>query len=289
MNEQRTENQSLDCAVAQDLLPLYNDGVVSAATGQALQRHLEHCKACRREYEELREILPVRAEDFTTTKERFLAMERQLERRRIFRVIWIVVLIVALAAGVGYLLTGVHLLPVNKQVEEILQTYRYEDARGTHFLILYRGESEWHGGSSSGTTILRQEGDTAVLQEEWKTNLLGKKFTDTSGRYRDVCLEESGIPDGSDIHKLLYQGKVAWTEEENGDDPIPAYVPLYFALREGDYTGSPEADGSMSIEVDKGYVQAVFKDGKLILWDLDGTLLYEGYPNGSAPEATPEQ
>lgn len=80
-----------------------------------------------------REILPVRAEDFTTTKERFLAMERQLERRRIFRVIWIVVLIVALAAGVGYLLTGVHLLPANKQVEEILQTYRYEDARGTPF------------------------------------------------------------------------------------------------------------------------------------------------------------
>lgn len=58
-----------------------------------------------------------------------------------------------------------------------------------------------------------------MLQEEWKTNLLGKKFTDTSGRYRDVCLEESGIPDGSDIHKLLYQGKVAWTEEENGMTP----------------------------------------------------------------------
>lgn len=284
MNEQRNETQSLDCAVAQDLLPLYNDGVASSATGEAIRRHLEHCKACRREYEDLREILPVRAEDFGTTKERFIAMERKLERRRIFRVLWVLLAIAALAVGAWYLLTEPHIWPAEKTVEEIVQTYRYRDDRGTHFLILYRGGYERHGNSASGETTVSQEGSTCMIQEDWKTTLLGNSVFESSGAYTDVCPEESGLAGKEPVKKLLYQGKVAWTEEENGDDSIPDYVPLYFEFRKSDWTGSPEARGQMSIWVDDGYVEAKFKDGKLILWSLDGELLYEGYPGGEKEE-----
>lgn len=280
MNEQRNENQSLDCAVAQDLLPLYNDGVVSSATGEAIRRHLEHCKACRREYEDLREILPVRAEDFGTTKERFIAMERKLERRRIFRVLWVLLAIAALAVGVWYFLMEAPLWPEEKNVEEIVKTYRYQDDRGTHFLILYRSGAEEHGNGSIGHIEVGQEGSTCQLQEQWRTSVLGRTRSEPYGDYTDVCPEESGLAGKEPIKKLIYQGKVAWTEEENGDDPIPDYVPLYFEFRKSDWTGGPEARGWMNIYVEEGYVQAGFKDGKLILWSLDGELLYEGYPGG---------
>lgn len=284
MNEQRNERQSLDCAVAQDLLPLYNDGVVSTVTGQAIRRHLEHCKTCRREYEELREILPVPQEDFATTKERFLALERKLERRRIFRILWIVLAVVALFAVGWNLLTHTQLRPVDKVVDQVVRSYRYEDHRGTHFLILYHGGLERFGSEAGARTKVTQEGNVCRVQEEWKTNILGTRSENTIGWYTDICLEENGITDAAAVDTLIYQGKVVWTEEANGDDPLPDYVPLYFEFREGDYTGSPEARGELEIEVDEGYVQAAFQDGKLILWNLDGVLLYEGYPSQETAE-----
>lgn len=42
-----------ECGIIQDLLPLYYDDVCTPASKELVQRHLEHCAACRALYEDL--------------------------------------------------------------------------------------------------------------------------------------------------------------------------------------------------------------------------------------------
>lgn len=44
-----------ECGIIQDLLPLYYDDVCTPASKELVQRHLEHCAACRALYEELKD------------------------------------------------------------------------------------------------------------------------------------------------------------------------------------------------------------------------------------------
>ena len=44
-----------ECGIVQDLLPLYYDDVCTPASKELVQRHLEHCAACRALYEELKD------------------------------------------------------------------------------------------------------------------------------------------------------------------------------------------------------------------------------------------
>ena len=44
----------LPCGIIRDLLPLYQDGVCSPESREAVQAHLADCAACREELEALR-------------------------------------------------------------------------------------------------------------------------------------------------------------------------------------------------------------------------------------------
>ena len=49
--------KKMDCDIIRDLLPLYIDGVVSDATKNLVETHLEDCDACRKEAEWMRETV----------------------------------------------------------------------------------------------------------------------------------------------------------------------------------------------------------------------------------------
>ena len=40
--------KTIDCALAQDLMPLYTEGMLSPESREALEEHLAGCEACRR-------------------------------------------------------------------------------------------------------------------------------------------------------------------------------------------------------------------------------------------------
>ena len=42
---------NIKCCIAQDLMPLYIDGVLSEESSVLLQDHMEHCESCAQEYE----------------------------------------------------------------------------------------------------------------------------------------------------------------------------------------------------------------------------------------------
>ncbi len=81
MSENKKSN-SLDCDIVRDLLPLYHDGVVSKATRCAVERHLEQCAACQKEYDALCEELPLK-EEKPSTRKTFVAMMRRQKQRRL--------------------------------------------------------------------------------------------------------------------------------------------------------------------------------------------------------------
>lgn len=49
----------VSCDIIKDLLPLYYDGVCSAASRIMVEEHLEECQDCRAELEAMGRVLPV--------------------------------------------------------------------------------------------------------------------------------------------------------------------------------------------------------------------------------------
>ena len=44
-----------ECSIVRDLLPLYVEQMVSADTGEFVKEHLEGCRECRGEYEQMKQ------------------------------------------------------------------------------------------------------------------------------------------------------------------------------------------------------------------------------------------
>ena len=53
MSEKNKINQ-ISCDMVQDLLPLYQDGLLRDTTKDVVRQHLEQCSTCRCIYEQLR-------------------------------------------------------------------------------------------------------------------------------------------------------------------------------------------------------------------------------------------
>ncbi len=53
----------LPCAIVQDLLPSYADGITSQETAELLAVHLDNCEPCRRMYEEMAAPQPIPPEE----------------------------------------------------------------------------------------------------------------------------------------------------------------------------------------------------------------------------------
>ena len=49
-----------ECNIIRDILPLYAENMVSGDTADLVEEHLKDCDACRKEYENTKEIQPER-------------------------------------------------------------------------------------------------------------------------------------------------------------------------------------------------------------------------------------
>ena len=76
----------LTCAITQDLLPLYLDGVASGETAAAVEEHLGECEECRRcrDAMKLTDVLPVTAaEEEKHAADGLKKLRRKLRRKHI--------------------------------------------------------------------------------------------------------------------------------------------------------------------------------------------------------------
>lgn len=274
------KEQNLHCSIVSDLLPLYHDGVVSEITADAVEAHLLHCDNCTKEYNNLCAELPAEAAP-RSTKQQFDTTMKKAKKKRIFLTALISLLSCAVLIAAVCFLMQIPLVTIPDSDLEIVRSYRYEMDGESHFFVLYvkpayTGYSNSTFSSTGGADSGADDPYTLVLTS--KKTVFARKADWT---YDDIWIMNAEGAE-NDYEALQFGNTIIWTEEENGNEPVPDYVYLYHEYtRHGD-----KLFAFWDTDIEKNLVTAQYTDGRYLAWNLDGDLLYDGYPdeNGSYPD-----
>lgn len=169
------------CAIINDLLPLYADGVCSEESRQAVMEHLKDCACCRKEYEKMeqyaaqtRNHYPSEAKSTTFIgTDSLVKVRRELLFKRILTAAVAALLVIGLVAGSGiYMKNHVHsvVYDADKQNIQVVQ-----ESDGDIIARLYG--TEWE--SVYSRTIELEDGQNAVI------------FSMTSSTWNDLMIGDN--------------------------------------------------------------------------------------------------
>lgn len=169
------------CAIINDLLPLYADGVCSEESRQAVMEHLKDCACCRKEYEKMeqyaaqtRNYYPseVKSTAFIGT-DSLVKVRRELLFKRILTAAVAALLVIGLVAGSGiYMKNHVHSVVYNADKQNIQVV---QESDGDIIARLYG--TEWE--SVYSRTIELEDGQNAVI------------FSMTSSTWNDLMIGDN--------------------------------------------------------------------------------------------------
>lgn len=254
----------LNCEIVRDLLPLYHDGVVSESTKKVVEEHLETCKECTEEYEKLCQELTTAGKELPTTGQQFADMMKKIKMKRIFLTAVIALASCGLVIGGGYVLTREPLIPINGEEVIVNRAYRYETEDGSK-LFLWLSTPIYKGGWWSNLEYV-EEVEEGVCQFDYK-----RKIPVITGKVENKRVDEiwtQELEEGENCTEIRLGDRVIWTEEENGEQPIPDYVYVYEEMETG-----IENAGVLSVQDEMIGIE--YEDGKKILWDMDGNVIRE--------------
>ena len=145
----------LDHDIAQDLLPLYHDGVCSERSRAAVEEHLQTCEDCRAALAAMDTPLPeaekTAAEDAAAVKKISREWKKGKRRARIIGVLAAIVVCAAAAVGI-WALTTFTCVPMGSE-DYTLEVYRLESGGvGVHW-DFREGRETWY------TLTFREEAD----------------------------------------------------------------------------------------------------------------------------------
>ncbi len=262
------EINRLDCAIVEDLLPLYHDGVVNVITAEAVEEHLKECEGCKKEYESLSAEIVGTTEK--STKEAFTIMIKKKRIKQIFMTVIACVLSCALLSGIWTFLNHACVF-VQKDVK-VERVYRYTDADGEKmFYVEYECAP-----AKSASGEFRDEDGIKVKEITLRAPFILPSKDEYN--YNDVMLisAESNIDNTAPADELIFGGQTVWTKEGNGDDEIPAYVYAYdlYQNSNNDEFGDSDTCGWSWYENTATIEHA--KYGRLT-WNMEGKLI-DGSP-----------
>mgnify|MGYP005761921335 CR=1 FL=1 len=145
----------LDHDIAQDLLPLYHDGVCSERSRAAVEEHLQTCEACRAALAAMDAPLPEAgrgaADDAAAVKKISSEWKKGKRRARIIGVLAAIVVCAAAAVGI-WALTTFTCVPMGSE-DYTLEVYRLEsggvgvhwdfrEGRETWYALMFREEAD---------------------------------------------------------------------------------------------------------------------------------------------------
>ncbi len=264
-------NNKLDCAIVRDLLSLYHDDVVSDTTKEAVQSHLEVCEPCREEYDSLCSALPIE-ESRPATGKSFANMMRRQKAKKIFSVIAAVLVSCAVIIGGYFAQLTVPCVSFADDVD-VLMTHRVQTEDGEQFFFII--DRPIYDGALHYTFGTQTDEDGTCLVLDFRKSLLCLRFdghlTETLAYDVNYDAGFAGAADAEDITEIRIGDRVIWSEEENGDDPVPEYVYDYC-----------ENNGNILTTWDENYneenpeqssVSAGYEDGRNVIWDFQGNVI----------------
>ena len=252
---------NLSCDIVRDLLPLYHDKVVSDTTAIAVEEHLESCENCSKEYDSLSTELST---EFKSEKKGVKDLLKIIKHKGLIKGITIAVICVAVFTSSFYVLTEVPMITMSENEISAMHVYKYNGA----FFMLYD-----HQMMSSGHSYGVEETD----KENNETyNIICKRpvLELHPSKKRVVVADWFSKEMGNEnINKITLNGKVIWTEQENGNDKVPDYVKEYIDCLDSD----PETNKSdrviSSCDFDFNRVIFTYSDSSSKVWDIDGNLI----------------
>ncbi len=186
------------CAMINDLLPLYADGVCSEESRQAVMEHLKDCACCRKEYEKMeqyatqnRNLHSVEAKPvaFIGT-DSLIKVHRKLLFKRILTAAIAALVVIGLAAGTGmFMKNKVHSVVYNADSQNIRVV---QESDGDIVARLYG--TEWERVFSR--TIELEDGKSAII------------FSMTSSAWDDLMIGDNTASeylvagDGKDVGQI---------------------------------------------------------------------------------------
>lgn len=261
MSKDNKTKQELQCEIVQDILPLYHDGVVSDVTHKAVSEHLEGCETCSMEYEYLCEELPQEIEkndDKSVIKSKFEGMKKKFKKKNIVMIALVSLVICTVMIIAGYVLTRVPLVEISDDTILVRAVYRIETQEGPKIFFAYN-DPPYEATISFGAEIVESSETGVTLSANCKRPILSKvSYIQPSVNFDLYSVEEN-------VETVTFGGKVVWTEKENGKDEVPEYVYEY-----------ANPNSWKNIYIGPLYVEMMSDDGRLVLWDYNGNMIYEG-------------
>ena len=274
MNQAKSHT-TLPCDIVRDLLPLYHDEVVSDATRQSVSAHLDGCPPCRAEYDALCAALPAEGPEEDSTQSKFSGMMKKIKRKRIIVTTLVALIACGLLVGLIAFLYEVPLVDIPLEDAEIPVVCRYETDGTYKFFVIYSVPA--NTGFSHGKFSTAKD-DPSALEISYKKTLFARDV-DTF-RNTGTWIIEASNANGAPYTTLCFNDQVIWTEEANGDDPVPDYV---YACDESHESNQIPMS---FVDLEEGYLGLIYEDGHRMVWSLDGKLLAADYPDaqGNYPD-----
>ncbi len=255
--------KNINCDIVKDLLPLYHDKVVNDSTAIAVEEHLNSCENCSREYDSLCTEL---SENLSSEKKGVKALLKSIKHKGLIKGITIAVLCFAVLLSSFFVLTQV---PVKTISSDNLYANRVYKCDGV-FFVFYNREGVFS--KTFGKEVLSKNGKQ--LEINIKAPVIDLQSLFSTNKEKSKIYEMDWITDNcyENVDKLTLNGKVIWSEEENGKDEIPDYIKEY--VYQPVTFGDNEEENSPEIIMFGGnQVTVQYSDGSSKVWDIDGKLI----------------
>lgn len=169
----------ISCNVIKDLLPLYNDEVVSEDSRQLIEGHLKMCESCKREYELLHRslILPMNRSVVQSEAKTIKKLKQKVSFRRLAMMLATLLLVVSIIAGwIVWLATTQTVIPYDPQ-KITVSVAEYDNQFYIDYSIHADAQLCYYSHSGSGKQIL-----IICFQETRLNALMGKKAVDCGSK-----------------------------------------------------------------------------------------------------------
>lgn len=254
------KNREINCHIVCDLLPLYHDGVVRDNTKLAIEEHLNECKSCKQEYEELLVELPIDSTE-NSTKSKFKVMINKQRLKRISILITSIVLSCVLVVSVIVGLTEIPIVQIPNEEIKIHRIYGYEGEDGYEFFLLFNA-------NTYGKMLFELGEYEDTIQKDGIQTLDFKKpiISDRYDSRDEIWTFKIPKEYAKELNSLSFRGKVIWSKAD-ANQKIPEYVFEYISnLYKGDWI-------TTDLDVSKDYIRISYEDNSYKEWTIDGELI----------------
>ena len=213
MSEKNNMNQ-ISCDMVQDLLPLYQDGLLRDTTKDAVHQHLEQCSACRNIYEELKVPVVLEKNETRQSADRFQAMVKK-NQRTIKNKIAAGCVISAVAACVFCVIAFcVPVIPTNESNMRVKNVYCVKEDGVQKVYVNCQWPDSRRSAIYRPSFVLNKDGSaTMKTAKEYKLTIADK----VSGRaetYDNELYGSAYVELDTPCKSIIYDGKQIWSEED---------------------------------------------------------------------------